>query len=172
MQPDRWEILASSSFRSGKYVSVGEGGALFSKHEQFNERLRRLIAALPVSNRKEEFLHVTKTFLRSTLRSRPFYGLVGYALWEAYNRKAEFLEKSPVVEGKVYKTDLAMIVQRLPLLDAQIKIQRRNADYLARTVNLGSTVLCREPSNASYNRYQYPLTFPSFFCRLSIAKAS
>ena len=149
------------SFRSGKYLSVGEGGALFSKHEQIRARSAQMISALHAPSRKEEFVHVAKTFMRSTLRSKPLYGLVGYALWEAYNRRVEFSEKSPVVQGQIYRTDLSLVRKRLAQLDAAIEIQRANADYFARTLNFESSMLCHERPNTFYNRYQYPLTFPS-----------
>jgi perosamine synthetase len=149
------------SFRSGKYLSVGEGGALFSKHEQIRAKSAILISDLSAPSRVEELVHVAKTFLRSTLRSKPFYGLVGYALWEAYNRRVEFSDKSPVVQGRMYRTDLDLTRKRLTQLDAAIKAQRSNSDYLARTLDLGSTMLCHEQPNTFYNRYQYPLTFPS-----------
>ena len=122
------------SFRSGKYLSVGEGGALFSKHSAICARAIELISSLPTPSRREECLHVTKTFLRSALRSKPLYGLAGYALWEAYNRKAEFSAKSPVVEGQIYRTDLSLTETRLDQLDAAIQRRRANANYLtART---------------------------------------
>lgn len=149
------------SFRSGKYLSVGEGGALFSQNDQIVSRSAALISALPTPSRIEEIIHVIKTFLRSTLRSRPLYGLVGYALWEAYNRRAEFSDKSPVVQGRVYRTDLHLTRKRLSRLDAEIEKQRANANYLADTLNLESSMLCQERPNTFYNRYQYPLTFPS-----------
>ncbi len=113
------------SFRSGKYLSVGEGGAFFSRHPSISARALGVISNLPMPSRKEECLHVAKTFLRSTLRSKPFYGLAGYALWEAYNRKAEFSAKSPVVEGQIYRTDLSLTRTRLDQLDAAI--QRRQS---------------------------------------------
>jgi dTDP-4-amino-4,6-dideoxygalactose transaminase len=153
--------VAVLSFRSGKYLSVGEGGALFSKHEQICARSAQMISGLHTPSRTEECVHVAKTFMRSMLRSRPLYGLAGYALWEAYNRRAEFSEKSPVVQGQIYRTDLSLARERLAQLEGAIEIQRANADYLARTLNLESSMLCCEKSNTFYNRYQYPLTFPS-----------
>jgi dTDP-4-amino-4,6-dideoxygalactose transaminase len=157
------------SFRSGKYLSVGEGGALFSKHEQICARSAQMIAALHAPSRKEECVHVAKTFVRSVLRSKPLYGLAGYALWDAYNRRAAFSEKSPVVQGQIYRTDLSLIRKRLAQLETAIEIQRANADYFARTLSLEPSMLCHEGPNTFYNRYQYPLTFPSQGHRDSMA---
>ena len=157
------------SFRSGKYLSVGEGGALFSKHEQICARSAQMISALHAPSRKEECVHVAKTFMRSVLRSKPLYGLAGYALWDAYNRRAEFSEKSPVVQGQIYRTDLSLTRKRLAQLETAIEIQRANADYFARTLTLEPSMLCHEGPNTFYNRYQYPLTFPSQGHRDSMA---
>jgi dTDP-4-amino-4,6-dideoxygalactose transaminase len=149
------------SFRSGKYLSVGEGGALFSKHKHVCVRAAEIISDLHVPSRRDECVHVAKTFMRSVLRSKPLYGLAGYALWEVYNRRAEFAEKSPVVQGQIYRTDLSLIRKRMIQLENVIGIQRANADYFARNLSFESSMLCHERPNTFYNRYQYPLTFPS-----------
>ena len=149
------------SFRSGKYLSVGEGGALFSKDPSVRDRSLELISALSTPSRREECVHVVKTFLRSTLRSEPFYGLAGYALWEAYNRKAEFSAKSPVVEGQIYRTDLSLTRSRLDELDRAIQQRRANADYLTSILHFEADMLCHEEPRTFYNRYQYPIKFPS-----------
>ena len=157
------------SFRSGKYLSVGEGGALFSKNERIRARSTQLISTLHAPTRIEEFVHVGKTFVRSVLRSKPLYGLAGYALWETYNRRVEFSEKAPVVQGQIYQTDLALTKKRLAHLKSAIEVQRANAEYLSHTLNLKSCMICHERPHAFYNRYQYPLIFPSLEHRDFIA---
>ncbi len=153
--------LAAFSFRSGKYLSVGEGGALFSRHATIQSRAAQLVSALPTPSRADECSHVVKTYLRSTLRSRPFYGLVGYALWETYNKRVQYSAKSPIVLSQIYRSDLTLVTKRLSTIDSIIEIQRANANYYSRTLNLDSTMLCHETSGAFYNRYQYPIIFPS-----------
>ena len=66
--------VAALSFHSGKYVSVGEGGALYSGDAGLRSRLSELVAALPAPGRLDECLHVAETFLKSSLRSRPLWG--------------------------------------------------------------------------------------------------
>ena len=63
--------IAVFSFRSGKYLSVGEGGALFSNHAEIRTRLSKLIGELPSNSRTEECAHIAKTYIRSMLRSKP-----------------------------------------------------------------------------------------------------
>ena len=153
--------IAAFSFRSGKYLSVGEGGALFSSHADIHFGASQLISTLPPPSRSDECSHVIKTYLRSTLRSKPFYGLVGYALWERYNQRVQYSAKSPIVSSQIYRSDLALAANRLLHIDSIIEAQRANANYYSRTLNLASTMLCHEGSGAFYNRYQYPITFPS-----------
>jgi perosamine synthetase len=149
------------SFRSGKYLSVGEGGALFSRDAGLRSRLQQAVAAMPVPGRKESRLHVAKTYVRTKLRSRPLYGLVGYRLWRAYNKRVNYSSKSPLVLGRIYQSDLATTLKRLPALESAIQRQRTNANAYARALKLGAGMLCDEPAGAFYNRYQYPIVFPS-----------
>jgi perosamine synthetase len=153
--------VAVFSFRSGKYLSVGEGGAIFSKHSGVRAEAANLILQLPVPSQMEELIHVAKTYLRSSLRSRPFYGLVGYALWEAYNERTQFIAKSPVTVGQIYRTDLLLTKKRLGHLEAIVDTQRSNADYFLRNLRTDGSTLCHERAGSFYNRYQFPITLPS-----------
>jgi len=148
------------SFRSGKYLSVGEGGALCSSNEDVRSRLRDAVSAMPGRSRKEECAHVAETYLRSKLRSKPLYGLVGYSLWSIYNRRVDYSAKSPIVMRQIFRSDLTLATRRLALLDHVIEAQRSNADFYSRTLGLDSGMLCAEKPGAFYNRYLYPIIFP------------
>ena len=107
---------AEAMFRSGKYLSVGEGAALYSGSLELRGRFADLIRALPVPTRIGEFKHVGVTYLRSKLRSRPWWGLVGSRIWALYNRKTEFTDKSPITVARMFSSDLATLRRRLPKL--------------------------------------------------------
>jgi perosamine synthetase len=154
-------VIAAFSFRSGKYLSVGEGGALFSNHTDIRQRLSRLISTMPVSSRAEEFTHVVLTYIRSKLRSKPLYGMVGYPLWSLYKKKVDYSAQSPIVLRQTYRSDFAITIKRLPLLDSMIEKQKANADFYSRTLKLDSGMLCSEKPGTFYNRYLYPILFPS-----------
>lgn len=153
--------IAVLSFRSGKYLSVGEGGAIFSQNVNVRSEAAKRTSKLPVPGPMEEFVHMARTCLRSSLRSRPLYGLVGYALWEAYNQRAQFSAKSPIAMSQIFQTDLELTTKRLAGLDTMIGAQRSNADYFLHNLRVDSSTLCHEPTGAFYNRYQFPLTLPS-----------
>lgn len=153
------------SFRSGKYLSVGKGGALFSSNADTCSSLAEFIATLPAPTFVEEMLHVAKTYAKSWLRSKPLYGMIGYRLWQCLNRKWNLSANSGVALGKIYKADLALTKLRLPQLGAAIQAHRTNANSYSQNLASDPGMLCLEPSNCFYNRLQYPITFPSGQCR-------
>lgn len=150
------------SFRSGKYLSAGEGGALLSIHEEIQDKLTQLVSTLPAPSRFDEFVHVATTYARSMLRSRPLYGLVGYPLWKFYNKKVDYSEKAPINLSQIYKSDIAIAIKRLVILDSAIERQRANADIYSRALKLDPGMLCSEKAETFYNRYLYPILFSSW----------
>jgi perosamine synthetase len=151
--------IAVFSFRSGKYLSAGEGGALYCDSRDLETRLSGFIGALPVPSRVNEFAHVLRTYVRSALRSRPLWGLIGTRLWGVYDAKVSYEAKSPLVIGQVYRTDLSTTVRRLGLIDLSIEKQRSNAGYYSQNLAVERAMLCAERPGAFYNRLQYPLLF-------------
>ncbi len=153
--------IATFSFRSGKYLSVGEGGALFSSREDVLDRLSEFVATMPAPGRTDDCAHVAKTYVRSMLRSKTFWGVAGYRVWSIYNKAVDYPAKSPIALSQIYRSDRAITIQRLDRLDSAITSQRANADYYSRTLILNPDMLCTEKPGTFYNRYLYPITFSS-----------
>jgi len=153
--------MAVFSFKSGKYLSVGEGGALYTRNTELQARLTRCISEMPVPGRKEELKHVATTYIKSALRSKPLYGVAGYHLWKSFNKKMNLSEKSGVVLSQILRSDLAVACKRFSLLDSLIEAQRANAGFYSRSLELDPAMLCTERPGAFYNRYHFPITFPS-----------
>lgn len=153
--------IAVFSFRSGKYLSTGEGGAVYCRETELKSRISKLISALPRPSPIEECAHVASTFTRSLLRRRPLWGALGARLWEAYSETVTHTSQSPLALTQVYETDRALAVRRLPLLAAWIERQRANADYYARNLKVDTGMLCAETPGAYFNRLQYPLLLPT-----------
>lgn len=149
------------SFRSGKYLSVGEGGALYSRHKEVFASASRFIDAAAVPSRLAEFAHAGMAYIKSILRSKPLYGLVGYHLWNRLNREMNLSAKSGVTIGPIYQTDVAVLRRRFSLLQEAIGKQRANADFYSRALQLKPGMLCLEKPGAVYNRYLYPVALPS-----------
>lgn len=153
--------IAVFSFRSGKYISAGEGGAIHSSRPDIESRISALIGELPIPSRVEECVHVFKTYIRSLLRNRPLWGLVGSRLWSAYGEKVHFTSQAPIVLMQMFETDRCTAIQRLPVLSSHIEKQRSNADSYLRNSTVSGDMLCRESPGAYFNRLQYPLLVPT-----------
>jgi perosamine synthetase len=153
--------IAAFSFRSGKYLSVGEGGAVYCGDSDLEPQLSELINTLSVPSRGDECLHVVTTYLRSRLRTRPLWGPIGTRLWDAYNATVSYTSQSPLVVGQVYEPDRDLALRRLPLLDSWIGKQRSNARYYDQNLRVDAEMLCSETPGAFFNRLQYPLLLPT-----------
>jgi len=161
--------IAFFSFRSGKYLSVGEGGALFSNDPALCSRAVQFTDQMVTPNYADECAHAAKSYIKSILRSKPLYGIAGYHLWRFLNKKMNLSEKSGVALSKVFMSDLTLIRKRLPHLDSAVKKQRNNADYFSSMLTMASGMLSPEKPGAFYNRFHYPIIFPSMKHRDFIA---
>jgi dTDP-4-amino-4,6-dideoxygalactose transaminase len=153
--------IAAFSFRSGKYLSVGEGGALFSGHADLCSRMSRLIAMMPAPSYAGECTHVIKTYIRSMLRKKPLWGILGRRIWTIYNNKVEFSVKSPLVLNQIYRADFANTIHRLDNLQSAIERQRSHAEYYLTKLKLTPDMFCHETPGSYFNRYMFPVIFPS-----------
>ena len=147
------------SFRSGKYVSAGEGGAIYCSQTDIESRLLAAIRELAAPSRVEEWLHVVKTYLRSALRRRPLWGIIGERLWKVYGEKVSGAVPAPVVPARMYETDFQTTLRRLPILSSYLEKQRSIADYYGRNLAVDSEMLSVERAGAYFSCLQYPLRF-------------
>ena len=153
--------VGAFSFRSGKYLTVGEGGALFTSQQSLAGKLSEAIANLPVPNAKDEIMHLVETYIRTKLRSRPFYGLVGYTIWQFYNKTIDYSSKSPIAFTQSFKSDVATAARRLKNLSGAINKQRKYSEIFISELKLTSGMYCEEVSGSFYNRYLFPIILSS-----------
>jgi perosamine synthetase len=153
--------IAAFSFRSGKYLSVGEGGAVCCGDIHLESRLSEFVSQLPVPSRTDEVIHVVTTYLRSLLRTKPLWGLIGNRLWCAYSERVSYMSQALIVMGQIYETDRDMIIRRMSNLTSLIERQRWNADYYSQNLTVDADMLCSETPGAFFNRLQYPLLVPT-----------
>ena len=158
------------SFRSGKYVSVGEGGVLFTRKRALRVKIANMVQELPIPSRREEIKHAMVTYIRSKLRSKPLYGLIGHHIWAIYNKKVDPAIQAPIVLKQVFKTDQTLALKRLSLVSLFVKRQRANADYYSYHIKNVQDIAFAEKQGTYYNRYLYPLKLYSPTIRDSIAK--
>jgi perosamine synthetase len=161
--------IAVFSFRSGKYVSAGEGGAMRCSRTDLEQRIAALINELPAPGRGDECMHVMKTWMRSLLRRQPLWGMVGERLWSAYAVRVSFASQSPIVLTQGYRTDHATAMRRLSRLSLFVAKQRANADNYLRNLDLDKDMLCRESPGAFFNRMQFPVLLSNSMEREQLA---
>jgi len=149
------------SFRSGKYISAGEGAAVFCSQANLESRMVALVAGLPFPSRGEEIVHVIKTFLRSKLRSKPLWGWVGTRLWSAYGRRVHLTSQAPIRLARIYRTDFSTTLLRLANLSSAVAKQRLNAEYYLQNLAVDPKILCSEKAGEFFNRLQFPLLLSS-----------
>lgn len=153
--------ISMFSFRSGKYLTAGEGGALYSANEDLCSQIEKLVGIMPKPSVQKECMHVIETYIRTKLRSQPLWGLLGHKLWAFYNKKVEFLSKSPISPGQIFSSDLKIINNRTNRLQLMIDRQRSNAEYFLKEVILPPEMFCYQPPNCYYNRFMFPIKFRS-----------
>jgi len=149
--------IAVFSFRSGKYISAGEGGAIYCSRGELKSRVSRLVNELAVPSRLEECVHIFKTYLRSLLRRKPLWGLAGNRLWSAYTEKVSVTSQAPVVMGQIFAADRATAVRRLSQSAICIERQRSNSEYYSRNLAVEANMLSLETTGTFFNRLQYPV---------------
>jgi dTDP-4-amino-4,6-dideoxygalactose transaminase len=157
------------SFRSGKYLSVGEGGALYSKNQEIISRILKIISSMKSPSKSEELQHIVKTYLRSKFRSKPLFGLIGKKIWQFYNKTVDYSAKTQILLNKIFNHDLHLTIKRLKSFNQVIEIQRNHAEYYSANLIINSDMLCYEKPGIFFNRYAYPIVFPSIQHRDSIA---
>lgn len=153
--------LSFFSFRSGKYISAGEGGAIYSNDPEMRDRVSRIVSEMSVPSPKEECRHAVRVHIKSRLRSKPLYGMIGHRLGQLWEKRMKASDDSPVVLGQIRMTDLLLIRKRLACLERWIDAQRGYADLLIRDLELGTGMLCHENPGTFYNRYHFPILFHS-----------
>lgn len=153
--------IAVFSFRLGKYLSVGEGAAIYTGHPDLRQRIVQLVTDLARPTAAEEVKHLLSTFVRAKLRSKPLWGLVGSSVWRLYNRNTDFMDKSPIRMSQIFKSDLEIARYRMVHIDQMIRMQRENAEFYINNLRLDLSMLCLEKSGAFYNRLMFPIVFSS-----------
>jgi len=164
-----WGAIAFFSFRSGKYISAGEGGALYSQDASVLERAAQVIGRMPAPSRANDVVHATAVYLKSILRSRPLYGLVGHSLWHAHAQRINPSEDRDIALGRIFRADMRIIRKRLPSLDSAVESQRAHAAYFSESLKMNPGMFAEEKAGWFDNRYLYPITLPSVEARDSMA---
>ncbi len=148
------------SFRCGKYISAGEGSAIFCKNLELHQKIKRVVASFDDWSAPQMLIHALSTFIKATLYNRPWYGLIGYPIGMKLDKKLNLTAKDGFETGKIASTHLALIEARIGSFREKIKIQHEHAQMLLNSIQSGNFVLPANDQSGAANWFQFPLKFP------------
>jgi dTDP-4-amino-4,6-dideoxygalactose transaminase len=157
------------SFRSGKYISAGEGSAIFCQEKALHDRILKIVDQYEVWRLEQQVVHAVSTYIMSQFYHRPLYGMVGYRAGRALHKKQDLSRKSVLKLRKIAPVDKIIIQKRLGNFPINVDRQRENARYLMNRLDMKSSVLPIDMEGRTSNRYQFPLRFPDERRRDSVA---
>jgi dTDP-4-amino-4,6-dideoxygalactose transaminase len=157
------------SFRSGKYLSVGEGSAICCRDEGLREVVRHTIEGYEEMGCVREMLHCAATYVKSSLYQRPWYGILGYPIGRKLDRVLNITAKSGIELRKIASCDLGTLADRLPEAEEKIGIQRRNGLFLLANLRMENVSLPAEKPGCRPNFFQFPLRFETTIQRERMA---
>jgi perosamine synthetase len=158
------------SFRSGKYLSAGEGSAIFTGDLALYESIKWSAGALREWNAFEELVHSTSVFVKSTLYQRPWYGLLGKPIGNILDRRFNLTAKTGLKLYKISRPDRRTISSKIKSLVKKIYRQRQNSLYYLDNINLKNVNLPREKTDCISNYFQFAIRLPSQEMRDSLAE--
>jgi dTDP-4-amino-4,6-dideoxygalactose transaminase len=147
------------SFRSGKYLSAGEGSAIFCNDPALGESVKAYARTLDQPGSAQTVFHSVATYLKSCLYRRPWYGTIGLPVGKHLDRKLNLTAKSGFDLRGIWAGDLGVIDGRMTSFPSLIDRQRRNSQYLQSKIELKNVFLPRENKECTSNWYQFALRF-------------
>ena len=147
------------SFRCGKYISAGEGSAIFCKEPEFQRRVERIVNSFNRWSSLDMLIDSLSTFIKATLYNRPWYGIIGYPIGMRLDKKLNLTAKDGFKTGKISSSHLALIDSRIAHFHEKINIQREHANMLLDAVAPGKFYLPSESKGCTSNWYQFALRF-------------
>ncbi|MGD9973277.1 MAG: DegT/DnrJ/EryC1/StrS family aminotransferase [Desulfatirhabdiaceae bacterium] len=149
------------SFRSGKYISAGEGSAIIAQDKSLSDKIKGIVSTYQKKKVHQEILHCASTYVKSKLYNRPLYGTAGYPIGRRLDQKLNLSDKTGFTTGRIAKSDLEILYDRLPDFQKKIEKQRENSLFLLKKINLNlnNILLPIEKSYCRSNYYQFVLKF-------------
>ena len=147
------------SFRCGKYISAGEGSAIFCKELELQKKIERIVNSFESWSALKMSIDSLLTFVKATLYNRPWYGLIGYPIGMRLDKKLNLTAKDGFVAGKIAPTYLGLIDGRIDHFQEKINFQREHAHRLLDAVVPGNFILPSEDKGCLSNWFQFALRF-------------
>lgn len=143
------------TFRSGKYLSAGEGSAVVARDSALRDRIEKSDTSLKRVGLAGEILHGLSTYVKSAFYRRPWYGTVGRPIGGALDSSLNLSAKTGFEPRGIRTGNLALINRRLPTFIQRIQKQRRNSLLLLDWLKISNVSLPHERPGCWSNYYQF-----------------
>lgn len=150
-------IAGYFSFRSGKYISAGEGGMVVTSDSILAHKITEELETFPEESTKGEITHALKTYLRSVLYHRPFFGLVSLPFGSLIEKKVDIMNKYSFKLQKIRKTDFNVVNNKMKLFPLNVEKQRNNSFFLLNNISLSGLKEACDFENTYCNYFLFPL---------------
>jgi len=148
------------SFRSGKYISAGEGSAIFCRGKALRDKILGLVDQYEDWRWDQQIVHAVSTYIMSAFYHPPLYGMIGHRIGRALHRKLDLSRKSVFKLRKIAPVDRIVVQKRMEHFLVNIDKQRDNARYLTGRLDMKNSVVPMDVEGRSGNCYQFSLRFP------------
>jgi len=149
------------SFRTGKYISAGEGGMIVTKNSHLALEIEHEIEKLVIPSVFDEIKHAIITYARSALYHKPWFGLVSLPLGCRIKNKVDFMNKNSFRATGIRSTEFYIIVKKFNSFQSKVERQRQNSIYLIKELSNTDLKLPHEATDTYCNYCLFPIQFNS-----------
>lgn len=149
------------SFRTGKYISAGEGGMIATRNQELAMNLEHEIEKLPGPSFINEIKNSCLTYSRSILYHRPWFGLVSLPVGSCIGNKVDLMNKYSFEATRIRKTDMHVISNKMKNFKEKVERQRKNSQYMIQQLKDLDLKLPFEAKDTYCNYYMFPILLKS-----------
>lgn len=158
------------SFRTGKYLSAGEGSMIVTQNSQLVTAIRRNLSDLPEPSSLDQLKNSIITLVRSTMYHAPFFGLVSLPFGSIVEKKVDIMNKLSFEPLKISNTDLSVICRKMHDFAGKVEIQRQKSYLLMELLKNSGLKLPEEKKGTYCNYFLFPLFVDGNLQRDNICK--
>ena len=147
------------SFRSGKYISAGEGGLIVTKDSELGEKIGLEIDSYLVPTFSDELSHSFITFFRSFLYHKPWFGLFSLPFGSLIEKKVDVMNKYSFKKSKIRNSNLNVIIKKIRNFRKEVDANRINSCYLIDGIDCMKVKLPYEKPDTWCNYFLFPVLF-------------
>ena len=147
------------SFRSGKYISAGEGSAIFCNDHSLLSTIKDLVKGFEKRSVLQEISHCSAIFMKSFFYQKPWYGLFGSPIGRMLDKRLNLTAKNGFECRQISKGDSAIIGRKIEGFIKEVNKQRENALALLQNIRIEEAILPIEKEHCFSNYYQFAIRF-------------